>query len=473
MNRLLLALLLGCGAVGQVSAQSSLFVADPGSANAPRPIPRPTALGAVIEYPVTPNVLAIASHPGQMRIAIPGKSAFNIDSRRFDPIAGFILQNDEVVVDPAATAADISFNWYGVSNNGVEISIAVHRGTMSGRITMKGGLYSVALSRDAQNGHVLRKLDPSKFPAALEDTPVAGTAKAPELPDLPIRRPEASDPVSVLVVYTANALTAAGGQAGIDAMIQQSISDLTQSFINSDVVSINPVLVTPGGSPGVQVVYDESPTISDIATRWYAHRTFARTDATIQGLRNAYQADLVVMLVGDTGTCGVAYTQRPACGDPVGEYGCSVGAGYAAFAASVVSTQCSTQTLTFPHEVGHQFGMEHDIAYGVAAGSASYLWSYGYPVSTPSVQARTIMSYPYTCVYGCPVYMNYSNPSVSFAAYPGTATGTTVVDANGRWTFNARTASLLAPAMSNFRGVAITDRLFRNDFESLPDIPPP
>jgi hypothetical protein len=196
----------------------------------------------------------------------------------------------------------------------------------------------------------------------------------------------------------------------------------------------------------------------------------------MQALRNTYAADIMVMLVGDTGTCGVAYTQRPNCGFQSNEPFCDVGADYETFAFSVVSTLCSVQTLTFPHEVGHQFGMEHDPPNGSAGGSASYLWSYGHTVSTPTVQARTIMSYenpaglPANCPNGCPVFLHYSNPNVPFLAFPAAATGTFTIDGQGRYRFNARTATLLAPAMTNFRGPAVTDRIFRSSLEQLPDM---
>jgi hypothetical protein len=334
-------------------------------------------------------------------------------------------------------------------------------------------VYSIAHSRESKALPVLRQLDVARFPRDLDEGPAP--SRKPELPlskSTPLHA-KSADRITTLVVYTANALAVAGSQAALDALIQQSFSDLNQGFQNSDVVSIMVENVMPGGANGAQVVYGENPGITNVATRWYAHRTFARTDPTIQGLRTSNEADIVVMLVGDAGVCGVAYTQRPDCGSAAGELGCDVGPQYNGFAESVVSTACAAQTLTIPHEVCHQFGMEHDRPNGAAAGAASFLWSYGYTVSTPTVHARTIMAYdlPAACPNGCPVFLHYSNPNVNFLSFPTTPTGTTIVDGTNRWTFNARTASLLAPDMANFMGPGVFDRIFRGDFEALPDLP--
>ena len=80
------------------------------------------------------------------------------------------------------------------------------------------------------------------------------------------------------------------------------------------------------------------------------------------------------------------------------------------------------------------------------------------------------MAIPNACSFGCPVNLQYSNPNIDFLTYPGVKSGSFTTDAQGRYKFNARTASLLAPAMANYRGPAVTDIIFRGDFESLPDI---
>jgi len=155
---------------------------------------------------------------------------------------------------------------------------------------------------------VLRQLDVTRFPRDLDESPApSDKSEAPQSKSTGLHA-KAADRITTLVVYTANALAIAGSQAALDALIQQSFSDLDQGFQNSDVVSVVVENVMPGGANGAQVVYGENPGITNVITRWYAHRTFARTDPTIQGLRASNQADIVVMLVGDAGVCGVAAT---------------------------------------------------------------------------------------------------------------------------------------------------------------------
>ncbi|HWS26186.1 MAG TPA: hypothetical protein VN259_06355, partial [Xanthomonadales bacterium] len=73
--------------------------------------------------------------------------------------------------------------------------------------------------------------------------------------------------------------------------------------------------------------------------RWTGHRVFLRTDAGVQSLRDSYGADIVLMIVQDTGWAGMAYTQRPNCGF-TGTFeftsGCNVGASYENFAYAVL-----------------------------------------------------------------------------------------------------------------------------------------
>ena len=71
----------------------------------------------------------------------------------------------------------------------------------------------------------------------------------------------------------------------------------------------------------------------------------------------------------------------------------------------------------------------------------------------------------------CPRRMNFSNPNVNFISFPNSPSGTFAPDPQGRYRFNARTFALFSPFVSEFRGpVTSTDRIFRHDFEALPDV---
>lgn len=285
--------------------------------------------------------------------------------------------------------------------------------------------------------------------------------------------------VDVLVLHTLNALNVVGSQEALDALILGSFTNMQTALDNSQAFRVRINHALGNGLVSQFVGYDESPAVIDNIQRWYAHRRWVRTDPAAVAARNAFQADLVVLAVGDAAFCGVAYTQRPDCGQDSGEPGCGVGLGYDPFAVSVIGTsaRCGLPTHTLAHEVGHQFGLEHDPPNGAVVTRASFPWSYGHTVSTTAVQARTIMAYEITtgqrtnCANGCPIQLHYSNPQVEFQAWPGTPTGVNGADAQGRSRVNARTSVLYAPAMETFRGPEVPDfGVYGHGFESLPDI---
>jgi hypothetical protein len=217
----------------------------------------------------------------------------------------------------------------------------------------------------------------------------------------------------------------------------------------------------------LSVNYNEISTTNSQCTgscNFLFHRKHARSNYS--SLRNTYNADIVVLLVGDTTSCGVAYTQRDQCGIDTDELNCSVGAGYNAFAYSVVSSNpaCPVGDYSFVHEVGHQFGLEHDRTEPYTE-DPSFYWSFGYAIYAPPIADRDVMARASNCL-GCASTLLYSTPQVNFPS--GATAGTFNIDGNGRAAWNARTVAALASTMSGFRGAAVTDRVFRSAFEDLP-----
>ena len=447
-------------------------------------------IAVVADYAVTPNIRGMADNllrdkPEPLVFALPGRDAEILTVNRFSPLEGFEPdQSRGLVIPPGTPDEKLSFNFYGVAH-GKELSLVVHRGRVTGSLTGSFKRLSQAWGIvESGNQLVLRDLDTSRYPAEPNDppSPFAKTARPQSSSEK--RAVDGGGTVSIVVLHTTNAELQAGGQGPMDDYIRGSFADLELALGNSQAgrVRINHVLVNaPNGQRESEWVgYDENPGITNITQRWLAHRRWARTDPTAVAIRNFYQADLVVMLVGDTGTCGVAYSQRPDCGSASGEANlCNVGPQYSDFAVSVVSTRpvCGLPTRTMPHEVGHQFGMEHDRPNGSAVNLASFPWSFGHTVSTAATQARSIMSYEFTtgpntnCPFGCPVQLHYSNPYVNFVAWPGVPSGTFALDGQGRSAVNARTAVLYARDMESFRGAPVpTTGGFGHGFEQLPDI---
>ena len=436
----------------------------------------PTALGAVLEYKVAPHVRDIADSRINNRITMYIPSLGNVDITRvsFKPLEGFISAGiGDIYPDPNVPESGLSYHWYGVAPN-TELSVTVQRGVMTARFAQGSTTWVVAQN----NGPVFRKLNLSLFPKGYESEAQAPTEQLPLPPKRTPLAPTFTDRISVLALYTPLARDAAGGVGGINSLISASIADMNQALENSSAASVSIENVMPSGQPGLEFNYNELPDTTGCfgsaeLCRFLYHRKYVRQNAAT--LRNTYSADLVVMFIGDSYLCGVAYTQRPACGSDTQEPGCNVGQSYNAYAYSVVSASCGVATRTLAHEVGHQFGMEHSIPPTATSYTPSFPWSWGHWV--PNI-GRTIMSYQDPCLVfdpvtnpnpgPCPVQLHYSNPNVNFLAFPSVPTGKSVPDFLGRYTFNARTATTFSEAMSNFRGPAITDRLFRSSFEDLP-----
>ena len=103
--------------------------------------------------------------------------------------------------------------------------------------------------------------------------------------------------------------------------------------------------------------------------------------ARIHALREAYRADVAILIVDDAKGCGLA-TRIGADADE---------------AFAVVHHGCAVSSYTLAHEVGHIMGARHELAY--VSGTT---W-------------RDIMSYKDAC-NGCPRLPVWSNPLVRIGA---------------------------------------------------------
>lgn len=482
MRKLILGVVLSaaCAASAVDSAKPVdvlLFIRGPGDPSLPPPDDDTGQIGVDVAYPVLPDIRALAQFGARavLRIALPDGSTLVVPVSRFTPVEGFnVDESFDVVVDPAASDSELTFHWYGVAR-GVEVALTVHRGTLAGRLSDSRAPHSYSFALDGAQP-IMRALTRDAIPVEPPDAAVGGGIATTILRQLMSpKRAKVAETVDVLILYTPNALNVAGGQANLDALISSSVANMATAFANSEVVSVNLNNVLPNGAQGLLVNYDEENNCIGLAPcsevrEFEFHKRALRTDLAVIQLRNQFAADLVVTFVGDASACGIAYTQRGDCGERTGEDDqCFPGAEYDAFAYSVVSTQPACENWNFAHEVGHQFGMEHDPQYAAPVGEASFAWSYAHKVSNANVQARDVMAYVNGCAFGCPVTLQYSNPQHGFVTFPAEPSGTTVADAAGRTRFNALTAAVLSEAMANFRGPDVTDRIFRNDLESLPN----
>ena len=131
-----------------------------------------------------------------------------------------------------------------------------------------------------------------------------------------------------------------------------------------------------------------------------------RLISSVKALRDEKRADVVVLIVDDASSCGLA-TRVAADAEE---------------AFAVVHHACAVLTYSVPHEIGHIIGARHE---------------HGYVNGT---KWRDIMSYKSSCG-GCPRLAVWSNPTIKIQGEPA---GTTQAD-------NARVILEQAERVSKFR----------------------
>lgn len=215
-----------------------------------------------------------------------------------------------------------------------------------------------------------------KIELAFETPPALSAAKS--LPQVTI---------DVMVAYTAKA---AAHYIDInDELIDLSIEEANQSFINSGVRNVQLRLVHT-----YRTGYIESGTHFDHVFR-VADKGDGYMDE-VHDLRNKHHADIVVLIVDNSNGCGLAAGVAPD----------------AEHAFAVVHYECAATTYSLAHEIGHILGARHDVA--LDDGTTPYSYGHGYIFGN---KWRTIMSYGEDCG-GCPRLPLWSNPLVKVGGIP-------------------------------------------------------
>ena len=330
------------------------------------------------------------------------------------------------------------FTWLGYLEGEPhsQVTFVVGDGVLVGNIIMPGASFQV---RYAGNGvHAVCEIDQSAFPPELPPVPapVGATVVASDLLGAQDQKPS----IDVLVVYTPQARTAAGGSKRMRELIQLAVAETNQSYQNSQLDQrLNLVHYE-------EVDYEEESFPE--ALSHLTHPTDGVMD-NVHELRDEYAADEVVLLIEDFTACGLAWLMMEVSPD------------FETYAFAVVNQSCATGNYSFGHELGHNMGAQHDwYEYLQSAGLApAYHYSFGY-VNAPAGW-RTVMAYNAECEdrgLDCLRLPYWSNPDLALDGEPmGVPEGTSTSCVPGEYdpncdADNRKTLNATASTVAGFRG---------------------
>lgn len=313
--------------------------------------------------------------------------------RRAEPALLLNLFGDvvlELIVEKAERLPSGAFAGVGrVKDVSASEVILIQNGTLVvGNITAAGKHYQIRLNPDGEQ--VVREIDQALFPDELHGI---AAAQSGESPSNDMAAGDVSPIIDVLVAYTADARSAAGGTAAMETLIDLAVTETNTGYANS------------GVNQRLRLVHAEEVAYSEASFNWST--TLGRLRNTSDGyidnvhtLRDTYGADEVVLIVNNMSSCGIGYVMQ------------TVSSSFASSAFAVVSRDCATGYYSFAHELGHNMGSAHDRSNAGVNGAYSY--SYGY--QAPDEAFRTIMAYD--CPGGCTRVNYWSNAGVAYGGQP-------------------------------------------------------
>ncbi len=273
-----------------------------------------------------------------------------------------------------ARTRDGGFTWYGALDSDPHgyLAIALQDDALVGVLREHGTLYRL---RESAGGLVVYESDSSRLsPCATADGPPsvgAGPAVDSLRPrSMSAQQVDASTVVDVVVAWTPQAETAAGGESAIKALIDLAVLEANVAFDDS-LADIDLRLVHSAEVVG----YVET---GDMAADLYRLRS--TNDGWMDEVhtwRNTYGADAVSLLLDNNSACGRSYNM-----------GAPAAAAFHVDAFNVVDQGCATGTYGYVHEMGHTFGLDHDRPN--TGNTPSWPYAYGYRTGDDSW--RTIMS---------------------------------------------------------------------------------
>ncbi len=175
----------------------------------------------------------------------------------------------------------------------------------------------------------------------------------------------------VMVVFTADCVTAEGGIDGANSLANLAMSEANRALSQGDSTFRLNLVHT------YETVYTQSGNQSTDLGR--LRDTSDGFMDEVHGFRDAYGADFVELFIANYGS-GVAYVN------------CDGTSSWAGNAFSVGKNTRVAATYTLAHELGHNFGLQHDRAN--SGGSCTNDYCYGYETTNPTgTTYGSVMSY--------------------------------------------------------------------------------
>lgn len=283
---------------------------------------------------------------------------------------------DQVVVNPSG-----SYSWIGhlADTQLSQVILTVREELMDGSIIFPGGIYRIQQVDGAI--HTVSEIDQSAIPedevTLVNNTPEEDMQAA----ALSTTAVDDGSLIDVLVAYTDDARAGAGSRTAIELLIDTAVNETNTSYQNSGVSQRIRLVAT------AEVNYVE--TLNSVTDKTNL-RNGAAGLQIVRDLRNAYAADVVIMITEQL--------QPDICGEAYQVMG-TVGAAFRTDAYAVVkrTDNCISGNLSFSHELAHLMGARHDW-YADATNNSPYTFNHGY-VITPTLPnpVRTIMAYNDEC----------------------------------------------------------------------------
>ena len=351
------------------------------------------------QFNITNPIPVLAAGYGELTLKLPDGRLVDVTSKRFIPRDGYVDRLDcrDTQVPDNDSATPLSFRWYGELGENGWLGVTVVNDVLRGSLTTQNRSYQIFGS--PEEGYRLAEVNPDEIPSAHGDRLYGQFAKfanpntknrlsisASDRLLSTMQSAQSTGPIQLdlLIMYTAQAEADAGGPSALDALIQLSIDNTNQAFVNSDYANLS-----------VREVHRElllgfvpSGILEEDAE---ADLELLRINSQIVAARNAHHADLTSVILRNVSNaqgiqelafCGLAFLQSPTCGEPGGIVGCGLGADFENFAINWVSTTCAALPgrNSFPHEIGHLLGAEHQPGAGQDPADASFPWSYAHLV---------------------------------------------------------------------------------------------